>query len=340
MQQQQDRAADHKIRIPHFREMWFGIGKSEARFEAIKKEFNDAKEVMQNEATRHLDGMFMLHPKTLESTILTPKRIIEAYAELAEERSNSQRKIDEIQNAYNKDKHDWANLRLKRSEIIENNAKVLEQELAKERSTSQRKIDEIQTTYNKERYDLYKKLVELSEEKKKLRAQLARERSISQQKIGQILEAYNRDQGYWRDFHRKQEDIIELNEKLLGRERALTTEQNQLMKKQADAVDRANAINGTLRKALETPAGSQETKNRLEAEKEAHATTARQLKDLEDRFNDLSEQEKSRGPWSVPTAWRPRKIVPAEDDNVAEKPPLTRKGSKCKKELTAKKARG
>ncbi|KAG7004414.1 hypothetical protein G7Y79_00025g057000 [Physcia stellaris] len=274
--------------------MWFGIGKSEARFEAIKKEFDEAKEVMQNEATRHLD---------------------EAYAELAEERSKSQRKIDEIQNAYNKDKQAWAKLQLKHSELIENHAKVLAQELAKERSTSQRNIDEIQTNYNKERFELYKKLVELSEEKKKLRAQLAREQSIGQQTIGQILKTYNMDQGYWRECHKKQEQIIALNGELLDRERALTTEQNILMKKQNEAVNQTNAINVQLRKALETPAGGQDIKNRLEAEKEAHAETARLLKELEDRFHDLAEQEKARGPWGVPTAWRPRKIVPVEDDN-------------------------
>ena len=217
---------------------------------------------------------------------------------------------------------------------------MLAQELSKERSTSQRNIDEIQTNYNKERFELYKKLVELSEEKKKLRAQLAREQSIGQQTIGQILKTYNMDQGYWRECHRKQEQIIALNGELLDRERALTTEQNILMKKQNEAVNQANAINASLRKALETPAGGQDIKNRFDAEKEAHAETARQLKDLEDRFNDLAEQEKARGPWGAPTAWRPRKVVPVEDDNVAEKPPLARKGSNCKKELTTKKARG
>ena len=247
------------------------------------------------------------------------------------------------------------------SEIIANNTKSLGQELAKERSTSQRKIDEIQTSYNKERYDLYKKLVEVSVDKKNLRGELARERSINQQKISQILEAYNNDSRFWREMLRKKEEIVELNEKLLERERALTAEQNQiiemnekllereraltaeqnqLIKDQRGAVVQAGEMSGQFRRALDSPVESQDTKNRLEAEKEAHARTAKRLKELEGRFNELAEQEESRGPWGVPTAWRPRKVVPVEDDNGAEKPPLIRKGSRHKKEATTKKARG
>lgn len=278
----------------------------------------------------------LLHPKTLESTTLTPKCIAEAYAELAEERLNNQRKIDEIQNAYNKDKQDWADLQLKQSEIIQNNKKSLEQELAKERSITQRKIEEIQNAFNADNPGLYKKQAELVEENKKLERELARERSISQRKIGQILEAYNKDSRFWKKAQRKQAELIEMNDTLLERERTISDLQRQVIKKQGEAIDEADKVTGKFGKALETPAESQDTKNILEAEKKAHAETTKQLEDLRGKYNDLLEQEQSRDPWSLPTAWRPRKYTAMEDDAVSEKPPLTRKGPKHKEPATKK----